>query len=308
MTNRRPYLTGPGDSLILPPSSFTLNTMYESFAADTGIEPDRLVFDAVIGTPLPLRDYGRGPRGWDPMLNPAMFWHPLFWLPDAIAVPLDFVDDDGVEQEERLELWALRVAWEIIWAGMYDPDDGTWVDVLSLYGLDADDANVQARVSNWLAGAADPVLDTIDLTDYISPNQDSTVLLVIDQAEPFRTASWGVHADELVTGLGHTLQNATSEDEYRWAVGQFAYVALLALGDAPPLNEGGQPFAAAWQTIMQEAENPAVPFQTVQSRVPYLQQSLTSLAQVFYREYQALMTHLAQEDQMPNRGALPPAA
>jgi hypothetical protein len=305
VTNRRrSYMTGPGDSLILPPSSFNLATMFESFVADTGIDPDRLVFDPVVGSPLPMRDYGRGPQGWDPELNPAMFWHPLFWLPDAIAVPLDFHDQNGDEQEEDLNLWALRVAWEVVWSGMYDAEDGTWADILSLYGLDVEAPDVQARITAWLSGAADPVLDTVNLAEYISENQDSNVLLVVDQAEPFRTASWGVHADELVTGLGHLLRDAKTEEEYRWAVGQIAYVATLALGDTPPLNDGGQPFAAAWATIIEEADNPSTAIQTIQARAQYLQQSLTSLARVFYPEYQQLMTLLAQEDQVPDRGQL----
>lgn len=298
-------MTGPGDSLILPPSSFNLATMFETFVTDTGIDPDRLVYDPVVGAPLPMRDYGRGPQGWDPALNPAMFWHPLFWLPDAIAVPLDFHDQNGDEQEESLDLWALRVAWEVVWSGMYDAEDGTWADILDLYGLDVDAPDVQARITAWLGGAPDPVLDTINLSAYISETQDTTVLLVVDQAEPFRTASWGVHADELVTGLGHLLREANTEEEYRWAVGQIAYVATLALGDTPPLNDGGQPFAAAWATITEEADNPNTAIQTIQARAQYLQQSLTSLARVFYPEYQQLMTLLAQEDQVADRGKLP---
>lgn len=293
MTNRRPYLTGPGDSLILPPSSFALNTLYESWVADTGIEPDRLVFSALVGSPLPLRDFGRGPRGWDPQMNPAMFWHPLFWLPEAIALPLPPFDE--TEPEEPLDSWALRVGWEVVWSGMYDAEDGTWVDILSAYGLNIEERSVQARITAWLAGAADPVLDIIDLSDYVTADQDATLALVADQIEPFRTAAWGVHADELLTGLGHTLQAAKNEQDVRWAVAQFSYIALIALGDTPPLNDGGQPFAGPWRTIMEEAENPNVPYATVQSRVTYLQQSLQSLAQVFYGEYQQLMTLLAQE-------------
>jgi len=302
VTNRRPYLTGPGDSLILPPSSFALNTLYESWVADTGIEPDRLVFSALVGSPLPLRDFGRGPRGWDPQMNPAMFWHPLLWLPEAIALPLPPLDDNDVE--EPLDAWALRVAWELVWSAMYDAEAGTWVDILSVYGLNVEDPAVQARVTAWLSGNQDPVLDNIDLSNYVTTDQESTLAVVAEQIDSFRTAAWGVHADELLAGLGYTLQAVTNEQDFRWTVAQFAYVALLALGDAPPLNEGGQPFSGPWQTILDEAENAAVPFATVQSRVPYLQQSLQSLSQVFYREYEQLMTLIAQ-DGAPERAQLP---
>ncbi|WIB65638.1 hypothetical protein [Curtobacterium sp. MCBD17_040] len=298
MTNRRPYLSAPGDSLILPPSSFALNTMYESFVADARIEPDRLAYVPLVGSPLPIQDYARGPQGWDPEMNPAVFWHPLLWLPESIAAPriFDTEDTDDGPEVESVEFWSLRVAWEAVWSGMYDAEDGTWIDVLDLYGLNIDDPSVQSRVQAWLGGAADPVLDTIDLTDYVSPTQDVTITTVADQLDTFRPAGWGVHANELFHGVTEVAGSAQDADTFRWAVGQFAYVALLALGDVPPNEEGGPVLADAWQTIMAEAGDPATPVETLRARAQYLRQSFQALTATFYPLYEDLMTRIANDE------------
>ena len=129
-----------------------------------------------------------------------MMWHPLLWLPDRLATRYTLVDDNGACSTEPDDIWCLRVCLELQAAGLYDPDTGSWLDVLSLAGLDGDDPDTAGRVDRWLTGGADPVLDRLDLTEHVDRPDDLDWALhaAIDELPAMRVVSWVLTAQDLL--------------------------------------------------------------------------------------------------------------
>ncbi len=77
------------------------------------------------------------------------------------------------------------------------------MDVLGLYDLDATDPAVLDRVRRWLDGSTDPVLDTIDLSDWTERPAEPDWALAQTQAliTDLMAASWVIAAEGLLSDL-----------------------------------------------------------------------------------------------------------
>lgn len=171
-TRHRRLTDGPVEALIAPPHPLDGAIALSSFREATGLDNTDVVLSPVVTTPIPFypRDYPGTRRRWAGV-RPEAMWHPLLWLPPRLHSRVRITSDDGASVVESDELWSLRVALEMLASGLVDESQDTWVDVLALYDLDIDDPEVAARVSAWLEGGPDDVLDAIDLDGQLRVDQ-----------------------------------------------------------------------------------------------------------------------------------------
>ncbi|MHA7135177.1 hypothetical protein [Oerskovia turbata] len=197
---RRALDVGPGEHLLLPASSLDTTGRLHLWRAFTGLRDADLLLSPLAASPLPMPwTVPHGRRRW-PGLRPAAMWHPLLWLPERLRAPAILRDPTGRDRGETYDEWAARVVLEMTEAGpvviddtrwvllhdpaggqhvrpagpeddrlvpLYDPIDGTWLDVLSTVGLDVEvDADL-ARVDRWLDGDDDEALDSLDLDHFL---------------------------------------------------------------------------------------------------------------------------------------------
>lgn len=195
------YMTDPGEPLEVASSVLRSAVRHRVWVTDTGIDPAWVRPNPLCCVPLPTYPdkWPPGRRRW-PRVRASMMWHPLLWLPDRLAARYTLVDDDGACTTEPDDIWCLRVCLELQAAGLYDADTGTWLDVLSLAGLDSHDPDTTRRVDNWLTGGSDPALDRLDLTEHIDRPDDLDWALhaAIDELPAMRVLSWVLTAKDLL--------------------------------------------------------------------------------------------------------------
>lgn len=163
----RTHLTTPGEPLLLPRSVLEQSLRLQLACEVTcpGIDPalsaGRWVFTQAVAQPLPrypASAEGFSRRQWLAGVDPTAAWHPLLWLPESVWARIETPES----LEDDLE-WALRIAAQAQIAGLYREQDATWFDPLAEIGIDVDTDQGQARVRDWLAGAPDFILDTLDV-------------------------------------------------------------------------------------------------------------------------------------------------
>lgn len=187
--SRRPFLLEPGESPLLMSSALDVMVRRREFRDASGIPEESIYSDPVSAMPLPIYPprFPDGRRRWEGV-RPEFMWHPLMWLPYNLQA--HFADGDYTEPDD---VWAVRVLVELADAGLYDAETGTWLDVLSTVGIDVDNEMDVARVEEWLGGAGDPDLDSIDLTtrfDLVDPAW--AWRHVSDDIATLRAAEWGL--------------------------------------------------------------------------------------------------------------------
>lgn len=186
MTVRRSFLLERGEPLLVPRDPLRSLANHVATANLTGLPQALLVASRMSEVPVPV-DGGRdGDRRVAGVRAEAMWW-PLLWLPERLTRRVDYqvvdgdvwvVDPDGLFEgdsrsvpqpisgvpvrHETTDVWVVRVLMEVEAVGLYDPDSGTWGDVLSEIGLDVDDQDDVARVSAWLGGYHDSDLDYLN--------------------------------------------------------------------------------------------------------------------------------------------------
>lgn len=218
---RRHLGTIPGDALLMPTGDSTAYTqVFHDFLRATELPPEMLNPSRLCMVPLPTHTYREELRE-----NPVINWtNPLFWLPRQWRVNEAGATDD---------LMGLRATWELTLGGLYEPETG-FVDVLYAHGIDVDTEAGAARVQSWLDGAADPVLDAIDITQMLSrpegDDEDWVQLLAFEALPGVLRAVWGLNAHsflELLSGAVDDYQNDDDAEAFNRAL-----TALLALGSA----------------------------------------------------------------------------
>lgn len=250
--DRRPYLTEPGDPLLLPGSPIEHSLVYTRYQHHTGVPHEDMHTSTLVAVPIPLPpvDGFTEGRRW-PNTRAEMMWHPLMWLPDWVTARYEV--DGRVESADE---FSVRVAIQLSECGLYDPVTGTWTDVLAEAGIDIDDPADLERVRQWLAGGEDSLLDNV--TDVISevmdmapvaseaaaehlgvPMEDLEALvlgydelhahrLARETLPILREASWALTAEELLDALddmadGDVVEGANPTDDdaadYAWNPG-----------------------------------------------------------------------------------------
>jgi len=206
--------------------------------AVSGIDAAKFISTPLTAVPIPIyQAIESGRRRWAG-LNPELMVLPLMWLPQRLAYPYEIIDADEEGNEIRRledpEELALRIVMELSQAGLYNPQNAGWVDVLELHGLDSNDPATLARVSAWLEGEPDSVLDAIDLTEQIEDLQDRDWALHMTQGifADMKAASWHVIATGLVQTLRGVREEGGGARELRDTLELVCTVAIQDIGDA----------------------------------------------------------------------------
>lgn len=170
------------------------------------------------------------------------------WLPPHLALRFKYrvVDRDagGTDEDVEVEsdaIWATRVALELVHSGLYNPEDGTWLDVLAYHGLDVENPVDQARVELWLKGAPDGTLDAIDLTGLVVVPEDPEwgLRAAAGLTEVLVPAEWALISDGIanaISGQLLALQDPAARVDMLRVMGQ---IAAQALHDVPADPETG---------------------------------------------------------------------
>ncbi|WP_156891408.1 hypothetical protein [Agromyces subbeticus] len=262
---RRPFLTEPGERLIVASNAWDVATRFTDMVDATGLPGDFIHTTPLVAVPLPIRTvHGdeRTGRRWPSTVHPEFMWHPFMWLPDRVALRYRIASDDdprGYTLETDAE-WAVRVALEVTATGLYDTATGTWLDVLDTVGLDIDNSVDLARVEEWLNGEPDADLDRIDISDaFAADGEDEHWAFevasgLIPQLQP---ASWAIMADSLIATVSNDIQanadTATIAKEARWVVG----LAKGILSEVPAGEDGKSP-ESTWDRIDEELGAPGL--------------------------------------------------
>ena len=295
---RRPFITEAGEALILPTSSALIASRFVDFLQLTGLTAADVVSTPLLTIPLPQLSRSAGPRGWPATINPAAAWHPLFWLPDRIAFRYRFDEDGSDESIETDNEWAVRVGLEITLSGLYNPVDGSWYDPIAAVGLDIVDPLVQRRVSDWLYGADDELLSSIDLTEITDIEDDvhwavNSVASVLPTLLP---ASWATLAGDLAQEAGELSLEALDVASAISGATSIATLAASVLTDVPGLR-GQQKPAELFNEIRQElSEWSGSLDELIAGPVDQLSDSLFSIRDDFWPYVEELNAELNPEE------------
>lgn len=267
-TRRQAFPTHPGEPLLLPRSTVDQAVRQQMWSEATCLDRGDQVETTLVSMPIPLylALAGEQPRPGQydrrrafPHVNAGILWHPLFWLPPRLACRYRFATPDGGVFIESDEEWAVRIALEVSQSGLYDEESGTWLDVLSMVGLDAMDPVDIARVEAWQAGAPDPLLDGIDLTAMTDIEERHWALeLAAQLVEPLREASWALCADDLAEMAAETALSARSGQLDAAGAAQAALTMLsLAAATLSDVPIAGGTLARTWQQYRADVETSA---------------------------------------------------
>lgn len=246
----RGFFNDPGEPLLATVTPHEAAVRLASFLSISGLTDAAVVTSNTATTPLPLypAEWPRGRRRWAG-LNPTIMWHPLFWLPDRLASRM-MLDVNGDIQVETDEVWAARVFIELTAAGMYREQDGQWVDVLALQGLDSDDPGVQTRIARWVAGADDEQLDAIDLSSRLAvePDESWSLAAAWDAVQTLRPIAWYVSATSLRDDVDDamTVSSQVSDEVLASSVRTIAILARYCFADMEGEDEFWRNLYDSW--------------------------------------------------------------
>jgi len=256
--SRKPYLLSSGEELLLSYDVITHIRRMDSFATTSGLDPEQLVNNPLCVIPIPA--YGRDANGRLERFSGAnveFLTHPMMWLPDGTATPRLITDSDGVDRLEYESEWAIRVGLELTFSGLYDPADGTWLDVLALHNLDIENPVDYARVDAWLDGGADPILDNIDLTEFVTVDGDAdwSVHSTQNLHDVLVAAQWSLLAESLEQALVRECAHSVG-DEQRQLATIIVELAIDTLSNTPTSPDSGVAIADALLSVLDQLEDP----------------------------------------------------
>lgn len=212
----RQLIALPGEALVgvRPPTD--MNQRLADFMEFSGLETGDIIFSHYATVPMPRYPaaWPEGRKRWTG-IKPEAMWHPLFWLPDRVASKYVFTDEGGNEQLESDDEWAARVALELTASGLYDQQTGEWQDILGIEGIDTEDENDKARISAWLSGNEDELLDSIDLSEDMNVPDDPNWAAdaIYASFEDLRVQVWAIVADDAYDSLSNISDEGDTEDD-----------------------------------------------------------------------------------------------
>lgn len=245
---RRTFQNEPEEKLLLTSDPLAFVTRFDEFIDTSGLPPERVLATPLIATPLPVATVGEDSKlaRWEGA-NASFMWHPLMWLPPHLALRYRYriIDDTdgGTDEDTETEpddIWAIRVALELVYSGLYNPDDGTWLDVLAFHGLDTGNPVDLARVEAWLEGASDEILDSIDLTSIVvnDDNPEWALRSAKDLSDTLIPAQWALTAATIIDTVENVREHA-GDDGDAGMLNVFTQVAAQSLRAVPADPETG---------------------------------------------------------------------
>lgn len=296
---RRSFLNRPGEPLLLTSDPIEYIRRFDDFVDESHLDPEQVLALPLIAIPLPVATNGEDGalQRWT-KANPAFMWHPLMWLPQHLAIRYRYRTIDaaagGTSEDYEVEpdsMWAIRVSLELVASGLYNPDDGSWLDVLAYYGIDIDDPIDFARVEQWLRGADDETLDTIDLTEIIvnQSNPEWAVQTASDLAAVLVPAEWSIIAQGLVGAIHDQVAAAGDDTERaRATLVLLGQVAAQALHDVPADPETGEDLVDTIGALTEEASIEGTP-------LPLVTDALLEVLSQIAVDYQASVAVLGEQ-------------
>jgi hypothetical protein len=245
---RRPSLLEAGEPLLLARSTIETAVRWRTFAEEFGVPTEAVLSSTLCSMPLPLYNFGtdelgRPRRRWAGT-RPEAMWHPLMWLPPRVAGRYTLSDSaTGSQTLEDDDLWAIRIAFEMTASGLYDPETGTWVDILSTVGLDVEDELDLARIEDWLLGESDEILDSIDLSLYLDIEPREWALESALAIRPdLKAASWALIADDLLETADDSTDpaNRLGHADLLVTLRTLTGLAESFLADVPEFSDAGE--------------------------------------------------------------------
>lgn len=238
---RRQYLTTPGEGMILSPDLNVFSERFNQFIEDADLGSDDLVSSPVVAFPIPQAT--RGTDGallrWDG-INPAMMWHPLFWLPAEVALRVQIRDTEhGEYRVESNDEWLLRVAVQVTAAGLFDVETGTWMDTLAHFGIDIEEPGMLERIDAWNAGGDDPDLDRVNLTWFFEgfSVHDDLAMSILTEAPDYVRAQWALSADFLGSWIREVRTAEHDEETLKYAATALTLTAAVGFPAADLIGE-----------------------------------------------------------------------
>jgi len=195
---RRAFLFDEGEKILISRDVIQSAKRLMEFVQATGVSPEDIVTDPVVGIPIPI--HSRGKR-FD-TVEPDALWNPLFWLPEDIALRVRILETENAEPRPETDAeWAIRIALEVTSSGLYTPDGG-WVDVFALYGINPDDPADLEAIQAWQAGLPEPRLEAIDLRQHVTFSDDNDAFHVAQEMYPLlMSAQWALTAASLIATI-----------------------------------------------------------------------------------------------------------
>lgn len=239
---RRPFLSDPGEPLLLGRSPIIAGARFGMFVDWSGLGPNDVVSSPLTSIPMPRyrAQYPGGGRLWR-SVRPEAMWHPLMWLPRRLAGRM-VVEEDEEGSPTVIESpgeWSVRVALEMSMSGLYDSATGQWVDVLALSGLDIDDEATLTRLRDWLRGEPDPVLDGIDLEEHLDVDDGGWSFSLAQEIVPDLTEySYALSSAALIEAVEDLAEDVGDDSRTEDASHVAGMIAALADVHMPPTREG----------------------------------------------------------------------
>lgn len=262
MATRRTSFTEPGEPLAVSPSPVQSALRFGSWVEMVGCTEDDALVTPMSSVPLPLyqQDWGHGKHRW-PGTRPEAMWHPLLWLPPHLAGRYSMTAADGSTMIESDDLWAVRLAYEMTYSGLYDEDTATWTDVLSLVDIDIDTPEGVDRVGRWLNGSRDADLDKLDLSPIFAElnrqqdDADWAIRLAQSEMDSLRVIAWSSAAGSLLDHCEDIAEESKSLEDTKQGVGLLAAMAALSFAQLPGgPRDGASGEAAWWARLSQQIE------------------------------------------------------
>ena len=167
-TDRKTFLLEQGDGLLISSDLDSYAHHWDGFVEASGLNGETVTNTPLATVPIPIYPphFPDGRRRWEGT-KPEFMWHPFMWLPPRLAHPA-LLPGGGAESRDE---WIVRVMLETVTADLFDPQTGTWLDVLATVGIDLDNPIDYLRVEGWLAGDPDDTLDSINLDAYLQDDE-----------------------------------------------------------------------------------------------------------------------------------------
>lgn len=200
------WMVGPGVSLFPASSLSTAMGRANLAGQESGLGQEYWAFSPLLQIPVPVPDVA-GAR-W-PGVAPDYLRLPIFWLPKEVAAPVIYHREDGSTFDEPTKAWMLRIGMELTLSGLYDEESGSWLDVLSTFGIDPSEEGFEQRYSSWVAGNPDPQLDAVSLDEYLVEDRD----LVFDIVDAIYDDAGQVGAVVTASSLRADLAKLMANDE-----------------------------------------------------------------------------------------------
>lgn len=283
---RRRFLTEEGEALLLCHSAIDVLNRYDRWIRDSGIQPGDVASSHIVAVPLPrYSTIEPGHRRWKGA-KPSIMWHPLMWLPPRLANRTSVIAADGTELVEPEYLWQIRVCLELTASGLYDPQSGTWLDILSTIGMDVTDAETRQRIQDWLDGNDDDGLDAIDLSFHLDlPDIDWGMSLALDIHTEVNNAAWALMANDLLSIADIISSGQTSSiDDARNTIDTVLLLGREIFAGVPSSNPGDN--SRFWDSVEQRANTATTPEGLVKSCVQPLETYLTRIRDAYWPSYE----------------------